>query len=195
MRRLEDPVPSHVVDVRPGCDPDAPHLGGNGVREIVAVEVGRGDHVEIFGAGEDLLQGDVSNVVLYQDLVARLATAIVPADGYVRELLLNHLVTPFTKCALCVLLNVPLVDQRHRVAAVVDCVLQGRSYEPLATGDRDRLYPDPGVRSDLPAELVVEQFDEAFGLRGALFDLEAGVDVLCVLPEDDHVDQLGVAHR
>ena len=81
------------------------------------------------------------------------------------------------------------MDQCHRFAPVVDGVLQRCSDEPLAAGDRYRLYPDPGVRSDLPAELVVEHFDEAFGLGSPLFDLEAGVDVLRVLPEDDHVDQ------
>src|SRR6202020_2379398 len=95
---------------------------------------------------------------------------------------------------LRVLLDVALVDQRHGLTPVVDRILQRRPHEPLARGYRDRLYPDPGVRSDLPAELVVEDLDEAFGLGSALFDLEAGVDVLGVLPEDDHVDQVWPLH-
>ena len=72
MRGLEDPVPGHIVDVRPGCDPDTAHLGGDGVRKVVAVQVGGSNDVEILGPGQDLLQRDVRDVVLDQDLVARL---------------------------------------------------------------------------------------------------------------------------
>src|SRR5664280_2708097 len=78
---LEDTVAGHVVDVPPGCDADAAHLGGQGIGEIVAVEVGGGQDVELLGARQDLLEGDVGDAVLDQQLVAGPASAVVPADG------------------------------------------------------------------------------------------------------------------
>ena len=51
VRRLEDAVAGDVVDVGPRGDADAADLGGQGVGEVVAVEVGGGDDVEVRRAG------------------------------------------------------------------------------------------------------------------------------------------------
>ena len=67
-----------------------------------------------------------------------------------------------------------------------------RRFEPVS---EIGLMPMPESVADVPAELVLEQLDELLRLGRALLDLEAGVDVLGVLPEDHHVDQLGVLHR
>jgi len=42
-RWLEHPVAGDVVDVAPGGDPDPADLGRQGVRQVVAVQVGGGD--------------------------------------------------------------------------------------------------------------------------------------------------------
>ena len=65
------------------------------------------------GPGQHLLQGDVGDGVLHQELVARLAVAVVPADGHVGELLADQLVAPVAEGALGELLDVALVDQVH----------------------------------------------------------------------------------
>src|SRR6202022_98776 len=64
--RFEDAVPGHVVDVAAGGDADPADLGREGVRDVVAVEVGRGDHVEVVGSGGVLLGGDGGVVFLAQ---------------------------------------------------------------------------------------------------------------------------------
>src|SRR5208282_6340534 len=84
---LEDPVAGDVVDVGPRGDADPPDLRGQGVGEVVAVQVGGGDDVEVTGPGEHLLEGDVGDVVLHQQLAAGLAVAVVPTHGDVGELL------------------------------------------------------------------------------------------------------------
>ena len=52
---LEDGVSGHVVDVAARSDPDATDLRRQGVGHVVAVEVERGDAVELTRAGEYLL--------------------------------------------------------------------------------------------------------------------------------------------
>ena len=64
----------------PGRDADPADLGGERVREVVAVEVRRRDDVELLGAGEHLLQRDVGDGVLDEELVTGVAAAVVPAD-------------------------------------------------------------------------------------------------------------------
>ena len=115
---LEDAVAGDVVDVAAGGDADAADLGGQRVGQVVAVEVGGGDHVELVGPGEHLLQGDVGDGVLHEDLVAGLAAAVVPAHGDVGELLAHELVAPVAEGALGELQDVALVHERHALAAL-----------------------------------------------------------------------------
>ncbi len=193
--RLEHAVSGDVVDVPAGRDADAADLRCERVREIVAVQVGGRDHVEVVGPGEDLLQRDVGDVVLHEDLVAGIAPAVVPSDGDVGELLAHELVAPVAECALGELLDVALVDERDGAALALHRVLDGGAHEALRTRFGHGFDADAGVGPDLPAVLVVEEVDEAFDLGRALLELLAGVDVLGVLPEDHHVDVLGVLHR
>ncbi len=193
--RLEDAVAGHVVDVRPRGDPDATDLGGQRIGEVVTVEVGRGDDVEVRRPGQHLLQRDVGDGVLDEQLVAGVAVAVVPADGHVGELLAHELVAPFAERALGELLDVALVHQRHRAALAVERVLDGGADEALGSHGRDRLDPDARELPDGPAHLVAQVGGELLRLRRAGLHLVAGIDVLGVLPEDDHVDQLGVQHR
>src|SRR5580765_1590715 len=55
VRGFEDGVAGDVVDVTAGSDPDTPDLGREGVGEIIAVQVERGDDVELIGPRQYLL--------------------------------------------------------------------------------------------------------------------------------------------
>ena len=58
MGGLEDRVARDVVDVGARRDADAAHLRGQGVGHVIAVEVQRGDHVEVVGPRQHLLESD-----------------------------------------------------------------------------------------------------------------------------------------
>src|SRR5205085_10354727 len=79
-----------------------------------------------------------------------------------------------------------------RLPTPVDRVLEGGPDEALRTRHRHRLDADARVGTDVPSELGLAEGDEPPHLGRALLQLHAGVDVLRVLPEDDHVDLLGV---
>jgi hypothetical protein len=87
------------------------------------------------------------------------------------------------------------VHERDRLAALLDRVLDRGADQALGAGLGDRLDADARVFANVPAEVLLEDLDEALGLGGALLDLEAGVDVFGVLPEDHHVDLLGMLDR
>ena len=48
---LEDAVTGHVVDVAARCDADPADLSGQRVGQVVPVQVGGGDDVEVVGRG------------------------------------------------------------------------------------------------------------------------------------------------
>ena len=193
--RLEDAVAGDVVDVASGGDADPAHLGGQRVGQVVAVQVGGGDDVEVLGPGEHLLQGDVGDGVLDEQLAAGVPAAVVPPHRHVRELLPDELVAPVAEGPLGELLDVALVHQRDALAPPGQRVLDGGAHQALGAELRDGLDPDARVGPDLPSHLVAQERREAVRLGGAGLHLETGVHVLGVLPEDHHVDLLGVEHR
>ena len=146
------------------------------------------------GRVEHLLQRDVGDGVLHEELVARLAVAVVPADGNIGELLADEVVTPLAERPLGELLDVALVHHRHGLALVVERVLNGGPDEALGPHGRDRLDADARELADGPTHLLAQVVGQLLGLGGPRLHLVAGVDVLGVLTEDDHVDQLGVHH-
>ena len=113
VRRLEHAVAGDVVDVPPRRDPDPADLGGQGVGQVVTVQVGRGDDVELVRPRQHLLEGDVGDGVLYEQLVARFPVAVVPAHGHVGKLFPHELVAPVAERPFGELLDVPLVDEGH----------------------------------------------------------------------------------
>ena len=66
--RFENCVPGVVINIAAGCDADAADLRGQSVGKIIAIQIQRRDHIEIFGAGQNLLQGDVCDRVFDEDL-------------------------------------------------------------------------------------------------------------------------------
>ena len=217
MGGLEHRVAGVVVDVAAGRDADAADLGGQCVGEVVAVQVGGGDHVELGGAGEHLLERDVGDGVLAQDapggqglvlllvrgvlpLVRHRALPLAPGVGLGAELPLRHLVPPVAERAFGELHNVALVHEGHALAAVVDRVADGGPRQAPRAFARDGLDADAGGLGE--ADLVVggrecflEQVEKLAVLVAAGLELDPGVDVFGVLAEDHHVHELRAAHR
>jgi hypothetical protein len=93
--------------------------------------------------------------------------------------------------AVGVLHDVGLVDRGHLVPAVGAGVVEGELDDPAGALDRDRLDRDARVLADVGARR--ELFDHPRQLQllgGVLLELDAGVEVLGVLPHDDDVDVL-----
>src|SRR5438034_4262608 len=89
----------------PGADADAAHLRGEGVGEVVTVQVRRGDDVELARAREDLLERDVGDRVAHEELLLPLAAAVRRPDGERRLNVASHFRLPVG---------------RHQVVARVD---------------------------------------------------------------------------
>ena len=56
VRRFENGVAGDVVDIPAGRDADAADLRGERVAQVIAIQIQRGDDVEIFRARQHLLQ-------------------------------------------------------------------------------------------------------------------------------------------
>jgi hypothetical protein len=87
------------------------------------------------------------------------------------------------------------VNERHAVTLLADGVVERRPDKSLGTGLGHGLDADAGVRPDRPPVGDFEKPKEAPRIVAPFLELETGVDVLGVLPEDHHVDLLGVLHR
>ena len=79
--------------------------------------------------------------------------------------------------------------------SVFDGVLNGAAHQALGAGDAHGLDADAGIGPDLGAHLVAEEIDHLAGLGRALAPLDAGVNVLGILAEDDDVEQFGMPDR
>ena len=85
----KDGVAGEIIDVAARRDADAADLCRQRVGEIVAVEVERGDDVEILRPRQHLLQRDVRDRVLDDDAVRQLAPRAA-VDLHCAEFLLRH---------------------------------------------------------------------------------------------------------
>mmetsp|Transcript_81655 Transcript_81655/g.144015 ORF Transcript_81655/g.144015 Transcript_81655/m.144015 type:complete len:477 (+) Transcript_81655:583-2013(+) len=65
---FEDGVAGLVVDVAPRGDADPPDLSGEGIAEIVPIQVHGRHDVKLSGPGQDLLEGDVGDGVADEEL-------------------------------------------------------------------------------------------------------------------------------
>ena len=128
---LKNAVASDVIDVSAWSNADAADLGRQGIRKVVAVEVGRGDDVEVFRASQHLLQRDVGNGVFYKHFVAGLAATIVPTNCNIAELFADEVVTPAAKRPFGVLLDVALVHHGDALAVMRDGVLNSGANQTL----------------------------------------------------------------
>ena len=128
--------------------------------ERVAVQVHRGDHVELGRTRQYLLERDVGNRVLDENLAGLQcgslllvrglftlcglrALPLFPGVGLAGELLLGKLVAPVAERAFGELHDVPLVHDRDALAPGGDRVLDGGAEQAARAfpGDRLDAYP------------------------------------------------------
>ena len=183
-------------------DADAAHLGRQRVGDVVPVEVQRGDDAVFRRTQQNLLQESVGDHIFDDDLAARfrvLEAAPRPAvDFGGAELLFRQLVAPLLEGALGKLHDVALVHQGDRIPVLINGVLDRLAHQPLGAFFRHGLDADAGRlrEADLGhPHLVLQEVDHFLHFRRAGLPLDAGVDVLGVLAEDDHVHQLRMLHR
>ena len=126
MGRFENGVAGDLIDIAAGRDADPAHLRGQCVAQVIAVQIERGDHVEIFRAREHLLQGNIGDGVLDYDAGAGLVfwnpapRAAVEFLG--AEKTLGDFKSPIAKRALGKLHDVALVHKRNAFPFVLDRV-------------------------------------------------------------------------
>jgi hypothetical protein len=87
------------------------------------------------------------------------------------------------------------VDQCHRGSIIFERVADRRPDQTLGPRLGNRFDAEAAVRPDIPAVCFVEERKQFLGVFGACFELLSGIDVLGVLPEDHHVDELRVLDR
>ena len=136
--------------VAPRRHPQAADLGGEGVGEVVAVEVRRGDDVVLSGAQEYLLEHRVGDAVVDDDLAVGGARPL--GDGPIAEALARLEIPPVLEGPLGVLHDVALVHQGDGLAAAGERVGDSPPHEPTRAGLRDRLDADAAVGPHGPAE-------------------------------------------
>jgi hypothetical protein len=124
---------------------------------------------------------------------------LVPGVGLARELPLGELVAPVPEGPLRELHDVALVDDRDALPLVRDRVEDRGADEALGPFLRDGLEADGGRLGE--ADLLVhrgparlQELEDLLRVLGPALELDPGVDVFRVLPEDDHVDLLGALH-
>ena len=202
MRRLEDRHTRLVVDVRARRDADAAHGRRERVGDVVTVEVQRRDHVVLCRTRQDLLQERIADAVLNDNGVACLRILELAPRALVDQrravLALRQLVAPVAESALGELLDVALVNERHRLAVIRNRIVERRLHETLRTLDRDRLDADRRRLREadlLDAHLAQEKRLHLLDLGRTVHPLDARVDVLRVLAEDHHVRKLRTLHR
>ena len=86
----------------------------------------------------------------------------------------------------------------QRLAIVGDDVLERGAHQAGGAFDRDRLDADAGGEREtdlLDAHFILQELDDLLGAFGFGGPFDAGVDVLGVLAEDDHVGQFRVLQR
>ncbi len=116
-----------------------------------------------------------------------------PSIGCAPNSALRQRVAPVAEAAFGELHDVALVHDRHRLAVVVDRVLQRLAHQPLGAFARHRLDADAGGgrKADLlDPQLPDQKVDDLLRPLGFGLPFDAGIDVLRILPEDHHVGLL-----
>src|SRR4029079_936661 len=144
-----------VADVGAGRHAEAADLGGTRVRQVIAVQIRRGEHVVVRRARQNLLKHAVGDAIVDENLAVAGGAAgdFLFGDHAVAEFLLRELVAPVTKRPFGEFHDVALVHKGHRLAAVVDRVLERHAHQALRAELRHRLHANAGIRTDALAHL------------------------------------------
>src|SRR5262245_41638675 len=192
VRGLEDR--RAVADVRARRHSESADLRRAGVRQVIAVQIRRGDDRIFIGSQQHLLEHRVGDAVVDQNFAfGHFAAMIFPqlllGHYPVAEFLFGQLIPPVAERPFGVLHDVALVDERNDLAVMLDRVADRAPHQVLRARDRDRLYSDAGITVDLIAELA-QKLDQLPGLLRAFLEFDARVNVLSVFAEDHDVELL-----
>src|SRR5438046_140882 len=215
MGRFENGVTGDVINVSTGRDTDPAHLRRERIAQIIAVQIQRRDHVEIFRPQQYLLQRDVRDRVFDDNTGARFVHwdfgPRATVDFLCAEILFRDLIAPVAKRALGELHDVALVDQGHALALILDRVGDRAVDQADTAGATNRLDPDPHAnvvplrcadffpeigRFLLRAEtdfvellwkFLLKKIENLLRFRRARGGFDAGVNIFRVLAEDYHV--------
>src|SRR5205807_1513298 len=123
-------------------DPDSPDLRGERVAQVIAIQIQRRDHVEIFRARQDLLQRDVGDRVFDHNSATGFAhwnfAPWSAVDFFRAEITLRDLVAPVPERAFGEFHDVALVHERYAFALVQDRVTDRAVDQAHAAGTADR---------------------------------------------------------
>src|ERR1019366_3672610 len=107
-------------------------------------------------------------------------------------------VSPLAERAFGELLDIAFVDESDRFVLVFESMLDGHAHQTFGAGHGHGLDADAGIEADLLLatfqHVFVEEFDQPGGIGRAFFPFDAGVNVFCVLAEDDDVHALGMLY-
>jgi hypothetical protein len=170
--RLEDR--HRLAEVRAGSHSEPADQPGADVRDDVPVEVRQHEHVVLLGALHELHRHVV------HDPVVELDVRVLRGDG----------AGGVEEEAVRVLHDVRLVHRRELAAAVLADVVEGELDHPPRAGDRDRLDRDAGVAVRQLGAVRLDPVHQLLRVGGAFLELDARVQILGVLANDDDVDVL-----
>ena len=122
---------------------NAAHLRGKCVRDVVAIEIERGNHAVLGRAQQNLLQEGICNAVFDGDFFACFGVFKRHPRPAIKQLCaklaLCQRIAPITKTAFGVFHDVALVHQRYAGLVVINGVLDGFAYQTLGTFAAHRL--------------------------------------------------------
>src|SRR5256885_1246904 len=174
VRRLEHG--EAVAHITAGRESEPTHLGRRGVRQQVAVQVGRGDHRVLVGTQHELREHRIGDAVLH-DHLSRFPfplSRVVFRDGLIPEPALRDLVPPLPEPALGELHDVALVNERDRAATGTQRVLDRLRDQALGAELGHRLDADRAPGADLGREPLAAKSDDGIGLWAAGPGLDPG---------------------
>ena len=142
MGRFEYRVTGDVINIAAGRDPDPADLRSQCVAQVIAVQIQRRDHVEIFRPHQYLLQRDVGDRVFDHNAAARFAHwnfAPRPVvDLFRAEIIFRNIVAPIAKRTLGELHDVALVHERDALALIENRVTDRAVDQAHAAGATHR---------------------------------------------------------
>ncbi len=194
MGRFEDR--GIVADVCSGSHAEPSDLGRACIREIIAVQVWRGEHIIFVRTEQDLLEHRVGDTVVDQNPAFRHLTVVILPEfvlghDLVAKLISGQIVTPVTERALRVLHNVSLVNQCHGLAIVFDRIIDGATDQIACGGNRNRLDSDAGIPFDLEPE-VAQEIDQFECAISSFLKFDSRIHIFGVFAEDHDIQFFGM---
>ena len=104
MSSLKDSMPRLVIDIATGSNANATHLSRQHIRDIVTIEIHRGDDTIVLRLQQSVLQESITDAVFHHQATGLQCIAV---------LALCQLVSPFLESAFGELHDIALVNQCH----------------------------------------------------------------------------------